>query len=501
MTFTPEVWSGVLRRLRLELPPFICEAWIESIQPESSAGRLRLLCPTSFHRDRVRDHYMRQITSSLKDEMRCSIPVDVGVAGPAPVDGRSATDEGEAEQARVEQHAESRPRTVAPPDAPDAPEKGVARRGAPSSALRTSRASEAARAASGAIEAGSSLAPRHAQHTFKSFIVGGCNALAREASLAILRDDGPALSQLYLCGAPGLGKTHLSRAVWAEARARGRRSVYTSAEGFTNEFLSSLRNRKTAGFKQKFRHRCDVLVVEDVEFFQGKETTQLEFFHTVKHVLDVGGRVVLTGSRLPQAFSALDAPVRSQLSEGFVAELGPPDAQVRRNILRAKAAAGGVRLPEDCLDLLVDSVRGSVRELESVLIQLVTTASLLKQPIDAALAREALDKKGAQARTTTPLDPSAVIGAVASFFQTTPDSMASRSRKHGVLVPRQLAMYLCHRYTDASLAEIGHAFGRDHPAVRNAITKIERATLERAPLRYQVEALIQKLDEIAAAPR
>ena len=323
--------------------------------------------------------------------------------------------------------------------------------------------------------------------------------MAREASLAVLRDDSPTFNQLYLCGARGLGKTHLSRAVWAEARASGRRSVYSSAEGFTNEFLSSLRNRKTAGFKQKFRHRCDVLVVEDVEFFQGKESTQLEFFHTVKHVLDAGGRVVLTGSRLPQAFSALDAPVRSQLSEGFVAELSPPDAQVRRAILRAKADAGGVRLPEDCLDLLVDSIRGNVRELESVLIQLVTTASLLKQPIDAALALEALDKKGAHTGSSTPLDPCVVIGAVASFFQTTADVMASRSRKSGILVPRLHTMYLCHRYTEATHAENGHALGRDHPAVHNPVTKIERAPLERAPLRNQLEALIQKLYETVGA--
>jgi chromosomal replication initiator protein len=242
-------------------------------------------------------------------------------------------------------------------------------------------------------------------------------------------------------------------------------------------------------FKRKFRRDCDVLVVEDVHFLEGKESTQLEFFHSVQHVLDAGGRVVLTGSRLPRSLSALEPRVRAQLAGGFVAELGPPDAQVRRNILRAKAAAGGVRLPQDCLEVLVDAIHGNVRELEGVLIQLVTTASLLKRPIDLELTREALEKKaGTRAEPAIRrLEPVAVLAAVAAFFKTTPDVMASKSRRRDVLAPRQLAMYLCHEYTDASLVEIGRMLGRDHPSVRNAITKIERKLLENAPLRYQVK--------------
>ena len=315
----------------------------------------------------------------------------------------------------------------------------------------------------------------------------------------MLRETGPGLSQLYLCSEPGLGKTHLSRAVCAEARATGRRPVYTSAEGFTNEFLASLRSRQMGRFKRKYRNECDVLVVEDVHFLQGKRSTQLEFFHTVQHVLDAGGRVLLTGNSLPRALDELEDRVRSQVAGGFVAELGPPDAQVRSNILRQKAAAGGVHLPENCLAMLVESIRGSVRDLESVLIQLVTTASLLKKRIDAALTREALDTKGAPANLAPAvLRPAEVIQVVASSFKTTRDVMASKSRRRDVLVPRQLAMYLCRRYTDSSLVDIGRALGRDHPSVRNAVCKVERAILERAPMRYQVEALVRKLDEVAA---
>jgi chromosomal replication initiator protein len=329
-------------------------------------------------------------------------------------------------------------------------------------------------------------------YRFDNFVVGPCNALAREAAFAIARDQQINLNLLYLCAQPGMGKTHLARAVATEAERRlGGGVRYTSAEAFTNEFLGALRHRKTGEFKRHYRRGCRLLVVENVQFLESKNATQLEFFHTVQHVLDAGGRVVLTGASMPQDLKELDARVRSQLASGFVAEIEAPDAQVRRAILRTKAAHGGLHIPTACLDLLVDSVRGSVREVESVLIQLVTTAALLKHPIDLTLTRSAIAKKTTTAKVDEDrqLDVVEVIRAVASFFQTTPERLASRSRRKEILVPRQLAIYLCHRYTSASISQIGEAVGRDQPAVRNAIRKIERGILERAPLRYQVEAL------------
>ena len=179
----------------------------------------------------------------------------------------------------------------------------------------------------------------------------------------------------------------------------------------------------------------------------------------------------------------------------MVAEIEPPDAAVRRRILRSKAAAGGVRLPEDCLDLLVETTRGSVRDLEGVLIQLVATASLLKRPIDLELTQLALHKL-APVCPLRSLDPGAVIGVVAAFFGTRPEALAARSRRRDVMLPRQLAMYLCRRYTEHSLTAIARAFDREHPAVSNAVRSIERRILERAPLRYQVEELSARLDRL-----
>jgi chromosomal replication initiator protein len=236
--------------------------------------------------------------------------------------------------------------------------------------------------------------------------------------------------------------------------------------------------------------------VEDVQFLASKTATQMELFHTIAHLLDAGVRVVLTGDRLPRDIANLEPRLRSQMTAGLVAEIDPPDTQVRRRILRSKAASGGVHLPDDCLGRLVEVARGSVRDLEGVLIQLVASSSLLGRPIDLDLTEAALHKLSPTQPAAPVLELRAIVEAVASFFRTTPEAMASRSRRRDVLVPRQLAMYLCRRYSDAPLTAIARAFGRDHPAVSNAVRVVERRILEHAPLRYQIEALSARLDAL-----
>lgn len=472
MTFPPKVWDGVLRRLRAEIPAFAYEAWISPLASEPRDGVFVVLCPSSFHRDRVRDHFLPRIGECLRQELGHAASVELCVS---PRRGGVAAANGVA--------------VSAPASAlPSAPSPGGRAAPAPSTARREALA----------------VPLPGFSHRFDNFVVGPCNALAREAALAIAREQQISLNLLYICSQPGMGKTHLARAVAAEAEQRhtGGGVRYRSAESFTNEFMAALRARKTGEFKQHYRRGCKLLVIENVQFLASKSATQLEFFHTVQHVLDAGGRVVLTGDCKPKDMKELDGNLRSQLASGFLVELEAPDAQVRRAILSAKAAHGGVRIPPECLDLLVECVRGSVRDLESVLIQLVTTAALLKHPIDIALTRSAIAQKtsAGPTRPQTGLGVAEVIRAVASFFQTTPEKIASRSRRKEILLPRQLAIYLCRRYTNASVAEIGEAVGRDQPAVRGAIRKIERAILERAPLRYQVEALCDHLGGVPADP-
>ena len=360
--------------------------------------------------------------------------------------------------------------------------------------------------------------------SFDNFVVGPCNALAREAALALARRQQQSLNMLYLGGESGMGKTHLARATAEAARPTQRLAaaaaagggrpqlrsghpgtqpkpghhgvVYTSAEEFTTEFVSAMRNGRADSFRRRYRGATGLLVVEDIQFFSGRVKTQLELFHTVQHVLDAGGSVMMTGDRSPRELTGLDDRIRTQVARGFIAELEPPDALVRRHILRSKAAAGGVRLPADCLNLLVDASHGSVRDIEGMLIQVVTTASLLGRDIDMGLTREAIDLKTSVSSSLTKktVAVTEIVRIVAGFFGKKPEALAAKSRRRDVLVPRQLAMYLAHRYTDASLAEIGRSLGRGHPSVRNAIERVDRQILENAPIRYKLEALCERID-------
>lgn len=459
----PLLWDGVLRRLGAQVPPFAVEAWLAPLVPETRGEGLVLVCPTPFHRDRVRDRYLPRIAASAAEVAGRPIEVRLGIA---------------------ERRGRPRPEVSTRADVPAA-------------------ATVATAIPQPAAEAGVRARPAPMQrllpYTFESFVVGPCNALAREASLAVARGGQPGLSPLFIAGPPGLGKTHLARALAEEAQRQGlERTVYISAEAFTSEFLGSIRSQKMPGFKRRFRDQCDLLVIEDVQFLAGKKATQLELFHVVSHLLDAGSRVVLTADREPRELADVDPRLRSQLSGGLVALIEAPDARVRREILRQKAAAGGVRLPDECLDLLVAGIRGSVRDLEGVLVQIVATAALMKCPVDLRLTQAALGKVTSSQKPCVELGISDVIGVVAAYFKTTPATLAARSRRRDVLVPRQLAMMLCRRYTSASLQKIGEALGRDHPAVSHAIKQIECAMLERAPLRYQVEALVERLDTLAA---
>jgi chromosomal replication initiator protein len=269
--------------------------------------------------------------------------------------------------------------------------------------------------------------------------------------------------------------------------------VYASAETFTSQLMASIRSGGTAEFKRRFREQCDMLVLEDVQFFGGKAATQMELFHTLQHLKAAGRLLVLTADRLPRELEGFDPRSTSLMASGLVAEMEPPDAQVRREILRSRSAAGGVRLPDACLERLVEGVRGSVRDLEGVLTQLVSSSVLLERPIDLELTEAAMHKVSPETPGRS-LEPAEIVGVVTRFFRTSPEILAQRSRRRDVLLPRKLAMYLCHRYTNASLAEIGRLFGRNHTAARNAYESVEREILKRAPLRYQVEELARRVE-------
>jgi chromosomal replication initiator protein len=582
MTFSPKVWGDALRRLQDEIPDFAFDAWIAPLAVKLADGHVLLGCPSSFHHDRVRNHYADLILSCWRtarsnagsqDAGTVSVELltmkEFGAATGLTIESQPNLEHEVSRQAsagtsmrQVTTGAVSRQAISANGGAQTVALGGGAIRPGtdesqrvtgdgrtlgsdalptaspafhavpdPKRRKQSSKRSEAVRSGSrsrdrpvfddSGLDSESTPAQPELPFSFESFVVGPCNALAREAALALARRRQRSLNQLYLGGESGMGKTHLARATAAEARRhhgqhhgrhpgehpatfapsapreRSSRVVYTSAEQFTSEFVSAMRLGNSEDWKRRYRGSIGMLIVEDVQFFSGRTKTQLELFHTVQHVLDAGGSVLLTGDRAPRDLAGLDERMRDQVGRGFVAELELPNALVRRHILRSKAAAGGVHLPADCLDLLVDSSVGSVRNVESMLIQVVTTSSLLGRTIDLDLTQEAIALKSGSGTSLAPktIATSEIVQIVAAFFGKRPEALAGRSRRRDVLVPRQLAMYLAHRYTDASFSEIGKCLGRDHPSVRNAITRVERLVLENAPLRYQVEALSERVDQ------
>ena len=484
MTSTPQVWRAVIRSLAGELQPFVIESWLSKLVPEGDGTELRLLAPNAFHKARVRETLLPRIQTRVREEVGRDVNVCLEIGG---TDAARRTAELEVRELCEAQRATGAAAAAVADTLPgeSAPATNGVSAASPTPALKLVGSPEPA-------EPG-------LDQCFANFVVGPNNALAREASLAIATQQHPQLKQLYLHSEPGLGKTHLARAMLAEARTQQHRARYATAEAFTNDFMSAVRARTVPDMMRRYRSKIDLLVIDDIQFLRGKPGTQLELFHTLQELIDHGGRVVLTGDR-PANELELEPQIRDAVTSSFVAPIGPPDEALRRNALRQKAAAGGIGLPRECIDTLVEHLQGSMRELESALIQLVTTSSLLRRPIDRALTLEVLAAKGAAATDSGGRPtPARVIEAVARFFDTTPAALASRSRRRDVLIPRQLAMFLCRRFTDASLAEIGYALGREHSAVRNAIRVVERRITERAPARYQLEAVSERVRETLEA--
>ncbi|MCP3983320.1 MAG: ATP-binding protein [bacterium] len=443
------------------MSPIALEAWITPLTAEMNEDpqELRLLAPGTFHEARVRGRYLHVIREALEQETGGAIGLRLCTESPV---------------------TETPPRQEAneTTETPASPGTGATtQRPAPNTPAFQPGLSH---------PSGSGYS-----HSFDSFVVGPENVLAREASIALAERRQPGIIPLFLAGPSGVGKSHLARALAAETGG-----LYVSAEAFTNAFTSSLRRKDTEAFKHRFRD-CRLLVIEDVQFLEGKNATQMELLHTLEQLAIAGRPVVLTGDRLPREMSGLQARLVSEMTRGLVAEIEPPERDLRRRILKTKASRGGVRVPEECLDLLVDSVQGNVRDLEGVLIQLVASASLLSRRIDLPLTTAAL-RKIAPAQTG-PLRVDTVVERVASFFGLSRQELAGRSRRKTVLAPRQIAVYLSHRFTNATLTDIGRAVGRDLPSVKNAIQVVERAILEQAPLRYQVETLVERLGIPAAA--
>ena len=343
-----------------------------------------------------------------------------------------------------------------------------------------------------AVARRSALLPKY---TFANFVVGASNQFAHAASQAVANQPGDHYNPLFIYGGVGLGKTHLVNAIGHQVLDGNEdaRVVYLSSESFMNELIAALRRDRMDDFKSRFR-RVDILIVDDVQFLAGRERTQEEFFHTFNSLYDSHHQIVLTSDKFPKEIPDLEERLRNRFEWGLIADIQPPDIETRVAILGKKAEIEGIELPQEVAIFLATNIDSNVRELEGSLTRVGAFASLNKCPITVDFAREVLQSvlrdRGHRAITIEGIQK-----AVCDFFRVRPTDLRSKRRTRTVALPRQVAMYLCRRYTDASFPVIGDRFGgRDHSTVIHAAQVVERRLRDDPTFRATVERLERLLE-------
>lgn len=303
------------------------------------------------------------------------------------------------------------------------------------------------------------------KYTFDTFVVGSGNRFAHAAALAVAESPVDAYNPLFIWGGVGLGKTHLMHAVGHYIRKEypEKRLLYVNSETFTNELITAIQQNRNQEFRNRFRN-VDILMVDDIQFIAGRESTQEEFFNTFNALHSVGKQIILTSDRPPQDIARLEERLRSRFSGGLIADIQRPDLDTRVAILREKARQENVSVGGDVLELIATNVDSNIRELEGNLTRLIAYANLVNEPITMALCREALPElfDNRQRRVVT---VDLIMRTVADYYSINVDDLTSKSRRRQVTVPRQIAMYLTREMTGMSLPQIGMAFAKDHSTV------------------------------------
>lgn len=345
----------------------------------------------------------------------------------------------------------------------------------------------------------SRLNPRY---TFTTYVQGKSNRLAKTAAVAVAEAPSRAYNPLFIYGGSGLGKTHLLHAIGHYARSLypGITVKYVNSEEFVSDFIASVADGQMRNFKDRYRG-VDILLVDDVQFFEGKEQTLEEFFHTFNALKIAEKQIVLTADTPASELKGFNNRLVSRFQEGLVADVQPPDLETRQAILTLKARADGIEISEDVLEYIASRVTTNIRELEGALVRVTAFASLNQQPIDRTLAEVALkdvisNPDGAE------ITSSLIMAQVADYFEMTIDDLCGESRRKTFVHPRHVAMYLCRELTDLSLPNIGREFGgRDHTTVMSAHRKVAQQMGEKRETFNEVNELTSRIKQAALAPR
>lgn len=335
----------------------------------------------------------------------------------------------------------------------------------------------------------SSMQPRlHEKYVFDRFVVGASNRLAFAAAHGVADRPGQSFNPLFIYGGVGLGKTHLLHAIGHVAINRGLRVLYVSSEQFTNEFVNALRSHRNEEFRTKYRS-TDVLLVDDVQFIAGKESTQEEFFHTFNDLHSQSHQIVVSSDRSPKLISLLEDRLRSRFEWGLIADIGPPDYETRLAILRSKAEEQDAHVPELVLESIAQRVQDNIRELEGSLNRVIAFSQLTGEEVTVDLCQRAL-LDVAPARKSQPPPSTSIIDAVAEYFGLTAGQVCGKARDRQLVHARHIAMYLLREDAHRPLSEVGKILGnRDHSTVLHGLNKLQDSYYADQQLRRDIEEI------------
>jgi len=443
-------WQSVLGQLQMEMPRASFDTWVRDTRPVSyEQGILTVGVRNAYARDWLESRLASTVSRLLIGILNSNVAVDFVVsqadesAAPGP--------DTEADISSIEFSS------------PDAQARNT------------------------------TLNPRY---TFETYVVGSGNRLAHAACQAVAEKPARAYNPLFLSGGVGLGKTHLLHAIGNACHKRGLNVLYVSSEEFTNDVINAIRTHTTQAFREKYRS-SDVLLIDDIQFIAGKESTQEEFFHTFNTLHGQDKQIIVSSDRPPKSLVTLEERLRSRFEWGLAADIQPPDLETRLAILRSKAERTGRHISDEILETVARRVQSNIRELEGALNRIVAFAdlsgsALTPELVDMALA-DLLPQRG-------DIPPQRIIELVAREWQTTVEALIGRDRSQKIAQPRQVAMYLLRKRTDASLPQIGEVLGgRDHSTVMYAIQKIGNEMETKSDLRRRVGSIEQLLYNNAAA--
>lgn len=343
----------------------------------------------------------------------------------------------------------------------------------------------------------SSLYPKNrtsniqARFSFENFVMGSSNKMAFRASQAVAENPSKAYNPLFIYGQSGMGKTHLMHAIANQVAIKypAQHCLYITSEQFTNELIEAIKNRSASQFKQKYRN-IDVLLIDDIQFIAGKESTQEEFFHTFNELHNSHKQIVMTCDRPAKEVAKLEDRLVTRFSWGLAVDIQPPDFETRVAILRKKIEVESIKvaIPDDVIFFIAEQIKTNIRELEGALIRVLATSLLEENMITLELTRNTL--KDMVKETTKTISLEMIILTVADYYKVNISDLKSTRRNQAIVVPRQIGMYLSRKLTKHSLPEIGNAFGgRDHTTVLHSCKKIDTDINEQASLRYAIEKL------------